>query len=93
MRPALFLKVSLEDSNNFRLGSIFSLNKNISSISLSDLILSTNYEFSDFGIGLSYEINLSSIKVITGLNGAFEVAGFYLFGVSPKRYRLRCPTF
>lgn len=93
MRPGLSLKVSLEDSNYFRFGSVLSINNQISGIGFNDLIINTIYEFSDFGIGLSYEINLSSIKTITGLNGAFEIAGFYLLGDAPKRYKLSCPSF
>jgi type IX secretion system PorP/SprF family membrane protein len=93
LRSGLHLKVGLDDSNYFKFGSVMSINRQIRGIGITDLILNTSYEFSDFGIGLSYEINLSSIKTITGLNGAFEVAGYYLFGKSPKRYRLICPTF
>lgn len=92
-RPGLHLKVSLEGSNYFKVGSVFSVSKQIGGFGFSDMIINTGYEFSDFGIGLSYEINLSSVKAITGLNGAFEIAGYYIFGKSPKRYRLICPTF
>ncbi len=93
IRPGSHLKVSLEDSNSFIVGTVFSLNNQIGGIGFSDLILNTGYEFSNFGIGFSYDINLASVKAITGLNGAFEIAAYYIVGKSPKRYRLTCPTF
>ncbi|HMV22908.1 MAG TPA: PorP/SprF family type IX secretion system membrane protein [Saprospiraceae bacterium] len=77
----------------FQFGAWVRLANKIDSGILADaLILSTRFDFEQFGIGFSYDLNISSLKNATNHNGAFEFSGIYNI-CGPERRGVYCPRF
>lgn len=55
------------------------------------LILSTRFDYNQFTLGFSYDINVSSLKAASNANGAFEFALNYKI-CPPVRRGIYCPT-
>lgn len=55
-------------------------------------ILSTRFEYEDFSIGFSYDINVSSLRAASNSNGAFEFALIYKI-CGPETRNVYCPNF
>ncbi len=56
------------------------------------IILSTRFDYENFGIGFSYDLNISSLNNATNYNGAFEFSGIYNI-CGPERRGVYCPRF
>ncbi len=60
---------------------------------LSDaLIISTKFDYDQFGIGFSYDVNLSSLRPASNGNGAFEFSLIYNI-CRQERRNVYCPKF
>ncbi len=56
------------------------------------LILSTRFDYEDFTLGFSYDLNTSSLRPASNYNGAFEFSLVYKI-CGPQRRGVYCPTF
>ncbi len=56
------------------------------------LILSTRFDYEQFTLGFSYDINTSSLRTATNGNGAFEFSLLYKI-CGPERRGVYCPNF
>jgi type IX secretion system PorP/SprF family membrane protein len=56
------------------------------------LILSTRFDYDLFGIGFSYDLNVSTLRPATNNNGAFEFSVNYKI-CGPERRGVYCPNF
>lgn len=56
------------------------------------IILSTRFDYNDFGIGFSYDVNVSNLKPASNSNGAFEFSIIYKIQGADKR-GVYCPNF
>jgi type IX secretion system PorP/SprF family membrane protein len=56
------------------------------------LILSTRFDYQNFSIGFSYDMNVSSLKTASRSNGGFEFALLYKI-CGPERRNVYCPNF
>lgn len=56
------------------------------------LILSSRFNYEQFGIGFSYDINVSGLRQASPLNGAFEFSLVY-FICGPESRGVYCPRF
>jgi type IX secretion system PorP/SprF family membrane protein len=56
------------------------------------LILSARFDYNQFGIGFSYDINVSDLRPASNSNGAFEFSLIYTI-CGPERRALYCPNF
>lgn len=54
-------------------------------------ILSVAYEFSDFIVGISYDLTTSSLANANDRQGAFELAASYIFPYTNRKYKVACP--
>ena len=59
---------------------------------LDALILTTRFEYEDFGIGFSYDLNTSSLNEASNFNGAFEFSVNYRI-CGPEKRNVYCPNF
>lgn len=67
-------------------------NKVESGILMDALILSTRFDYNQFTLGFSYDINVSDLKPASNNNGAFEFALAYKF-CGDQRRGVYCPNF
>lgn len=81
------------ESNAMRFGLFTRGTNSLDIFVVSDLIFTSSVEFNKLTIGLSYDVNISSIRKITGMNGSFELTGIYIWGDNPVRKPLICPSF
>ncbi len=56
------------------------------------LIFSTRFDYNDFSVGFSYDVNVSSLKPASNSNGAFEFALVYKI-CGPEKRNVYCPNF
>lgn len=56
------------------------------------VILSTRFEYDRFGVGFSYDLNVSSLSNASNNQGGFELAAFYKI-CNPQRRGVYCPSF
>jgi type IX secretion system PorP/SprF family membrane protein len=56
------------------------------------LILSTRFNYENFGIGFSYDINISGLRAASSANGAFEFSMVYNI-CGPESRGVYCPRF
>ena len=56
------------------------------------LILSTRFDYEDFTLGFSYDLNTSSLRPASNSNGAFEFSLVYKI-CGPEKRGVYCPTF
>lgn len=71
----------------YRLGS-----KDEGGIHSDAVILSTRFDYENFGIGFSYDINVSKLSSAGSANGAFEFSLQYLI-CGPENRGVYCPRF
>lgn len=77
----------------FQLGAWARVSNKLQSGKLMDaLILSTRFDYEQFNIGFSYDINTSSLSNATNGNGAFEFSLVYKI-CGPERRGIYCPNF
>lgn len=67
-------------------------NKTESGVLMDALIVSTRFDFNQFGLGFSYDINTSSLKDATNGNGSFEFSLIYNI-CGPEDRGVYCPKF
>jgi type IX secretion system PorP/SprF family membrane protein len=77
----------------FQLGGWARISNKLDSGKLMDaFILSTRFDYEDFTIGFSYDINTSSLSKATNGNGAFEFSLVYKM-CGPEKRGVYCPNF
>lgn len=77
----------------FQIGAWARVSNKLDSGKLMDaLILSTRFDYEQFTIGFSYDINTSSLSKATNGNGAFEFSLLYKI-CGPERRGVYCPNF
>lgn len=62
------------------------------SVTTDALILSTRFDYNEFSIGFSYDVNVSSLRPASNSNGAFEFALIYKI-CGPEKRSVYCPNF
>jgi len=55
-------------------------------------ILSSRFDYNDFSLGFSYDINVSTLRAASNSNGAFEFALVYKL-CGPEKRNVYCPNF
>lgn len=77
----------------FQLGAWARVSNKLESGKLMDaLIISTRFDYEQFTIGFSYDINTSSLNTATNGNGSFEFSLVYKI-CGPERRGVYCPNF
>jgi hypothetical protein len=71
----------------YRLGS-----KDEGGIHSDAVILSSRFDYENFGIGFSYDVNISKLSSAGSANGAFEFSLQYLI-CGPENRGVYCPRF
>ncbi|HHH50690.1 MAG TPA: type IX secretion system membrane protein PorP/SprF [Saprospiraceae bacterium] len=56
------------------------------------IIISTRFDYDNFGIGFSYDVNISGLSAVTQGNGAFEFSLLYKI-CGPQNRNVYCPNF
>ncbi|HMR42713.1 MAG TPA: PorP/SprF family type IX secretion system membrane protein [Saprospiraceae bacterium] len=67
-------------------------NKLESGVHTDAAILSTRFDYNDFSLGFSYDINVSDLNPASNSNGAFEFALIYKI-CGPEKRNVYCPNF
>ena len=57
------------------------------------VIISSRFDFNNYGIGLSYDLNISSLRPASNGNGAFELSLIYNICNGSNGRGVYCPTF
>jgi type IX secretion system PorP/SprF family membrane protein len=81
------------DDQSFQLGAWFRVANHYEKTLTSDaLILSTRFDYQQFGFGFSYDINVSSLRQAANSNGSFEFSMIYQM-CGPQSRGVYCPHF
>lgn len=56
------------------------------------MILSSRFDYNDFSLGFSYDVNVSELRPASNSNGAFEFALVYKI-CGPEKRNVYCPNF
>jgi len=81
------------DDQSFQLGAWYRVANHYEKALTSDaLILSTRFDYQQFGIGFSYDINVSSLRQASNANGSFEFSMIYQL-CGPQSRGVYCPRF
>lgn len=87
-----YMGSSVEDQS-FQLGAWYRIGNHFEEAFTSDaLILSTRFDYQNFGIGFSYDINVSSLRQASNANGSFEFSMVYQI-CGPQNRGVYCPKF
>jgi len=62
------------------------------SVTTDALIINTRFDYNDFSIGFSYDVNISSLRPASNSNGAFEFAIVHKI-CGPEKRNVYCPNF
>jgi len=77
----------------FQIGTWMRISNRVEEGILTDAaILSTRFDYEQFSIGFSYDINVSSLSAASNGNGAFEFSMIYKI-CGPERRNVYCPKF
>jgi len=77
----------------FQLGGWIRLaNKLDEGIHADAFIVTTRFEYEDFGIGFSYDLNVSDLNAASNFNGGFEFSLIYKI-CGPEKRNVYCPNF
>ena len=89
-----FLLSKGRDSNqSFQIGLWSRISNKIETGVLTDAaIISTRFDYDNFSIGFSYDINVSPLKAASKYHGGFEFAMMYKI-CGPVRRGVYCPSF
>ncbi len=85
---ALEFNTEYEMSNKIYIGSWLRMNEVLES-----LIPTIGLDYNDFSIGLSYDINISSLKTASNGKGGMELSLIYRKNKSSGTKEIPCPTF
>ncbi|MEL6866631.1 MAG: PorP/SprF family type IX secretion system membrane protein [Bacteroidota bacterium] len=84
---------SRTNSQAFQLGAWMRLANHFENAVTADaFILSTRFDYDQFSIGFSYDVNVSSLRAASNSNGAFEFALVYKI-CGPEQRSVYCPNF
>lgn len=84
---------SKRTNQSFQAGAYLRLSNHFDKAMTADaVILNTRFDYNDFSIGFSYDINVSSLRPASNANGAFEFALMYKI-CGPQRRGVYCPNF
>ena len=84
---------SKRTNQSFQFGGYLRLSNHFEkSLTADAFILNTRFDYNDFAIGFSYDINVSSLRPASNSNGAFEFALIYKI-CGPQRRGVYCPNF
>ena len=87
------LSESRLSSQSFQAGLWYRIGRQVTSNIHSDaVIISTRFEYDNYGIGFSYDINISKLSDASSANGAFEFSLNYNI-CGPQRRNVYCPRF
>lgn len=77
----------------FQIGTWVRVSNKVETGVLTDaVILSTRFDYNQFSLGFSYDVNVSALKPASSNNGAFEFALVYKFCGNERR-GVYCPNF
>jgi type IX secretion system PorP/SprF family membrane protein len=77
----------------FQIGTWVRVSNKVETGVLTDaVILSTRFDYNQFSLGFSYDVNVSALKPASSNNGAFEFALIYNF-FNDERRGVYCPNF
>ena len=77
----------------FQIGAWYRISNHFKDAITSDaFILSTRFDYEQFSIGFSYDVNVSSLRPASNSNGAFEFAMTYKI-CGPEIRNVYCPNF
>jgi type IX secretion system PorP/SprF family membrane protein len=77
----------------FQIGAWFRVSNHFKDAITSDaLILSTRFDYEQFSIGFSYDVNVSRLRPASNSNGAFEFSMVYKI-CGPEIRNVYCPNF
>ncbi|MEM1320950.1 MAG: PorP/SprF family type IX secretion system membrane protein [Bacteroidota bacterium] len=84
---------SRRNNQAFQLGAWMRLANHFeNSLTADAFILSTRFDYEQFSIGFSYDINVSSLRPASNSNGAFEFSLVYKI-CGPEQRSVYCPNF
>lgn len=84
---------SRSDGQSWQLGTWYRIGNQVSGGIHSDaIILSTRFDYGNYGIGFSYDITVSKLRQAGSFNGAFEFSLNYLI-CGPEKRSVYCPRF
>jgi len=84
---------SRTNNQSFQIGAWMRLANHFEkSITADAFILSTRFDYDQFALGFSYDVNVSSLKPASNGNGAFEFALVYKI-CGPEKRNVYCPNF
>ena len=84
---------SRSDGQSWQIGGWYRLGNQVDGGIHSDaVIISTRFEYGNYGIGFSYDITVSQLREAASFNGAFEFALNYLI-CGPEKRAVYCPRF
>jgi type IX secretion system PorP/SprF family membrane protein len=87
------LSQSRSASQTFQAGLWYRTGRQVTSNFHSDaIIFSTRFEYDNYGIGFSYDVNVSKLAEASPANGAFEFSLNYNI-CGPQRRNVYCPRF
>lgn len=84
---------SRSDGQSWQLGAWYRIGNQVNGGIHSDaVILSTRFDYGNYGIGFSYDITVSKLKQAGSFNGSFEFSLNYLI-CGPEKRSVYCPRF
>lgn len=84
---------SRADGQSWQLGAWYRIGNKVEGGIHSDaLILSTRFDYGNYGIGFSYDVTVSKLRQAGTANGAFEFSLNYLI-CGPEKRSVYCPRF
>lgn len=84
---------SRTNNQAFQLGAWMRFSNHFADATTTDaLILSTRFDYDQFSIGFSYDINVSTLREASNSNGSFEFAMVYKI-CGPESRNVYCPNF
>ena len=84
---------SRTDGQSWQLGGWYRIGNQVDGGIHSDaIILSTRFDYGNYGIGFSYDINVSKLRDAGSFNGSFEFSLNYLI-CGPEKRAVYCPRF
>ncbi len=84
---------SRRNEQSFQVGIWLRLSNNVAkSMSADAAILTARFDYNEFAIGFSYDLNVSSLQPASNSNGAYELTLQYKI-CGPERRGVYCPNF
>ncbi|HFA49514.1 MAG TPA: type IX secretion system membrane protein PorP/SprF [Bacteroidetes bacterium] len=88
-----FMLGGRSNTQSFQMGAWVRVSNKVDTGVLTDaVILSTRFDYNQFSLGFSYDLNVSALRPASSSNGAFEFALLYKFCGNERR-GVYCPNF